>query len=186
METHCWGYSEWVSPANSLPLFWLVPFSVKGNGWRDSFCSCPGRDCTTRSLFARVKPDKAARSFGWKNGRRRRPKGGADQLPPPHLHSNKKYAYLLNFLLQFIKQLTVKKLPQTDFQAIAQLFEGNNTRIPAFSIQYAVNCGGRHTGDAGQGIDGQSFFPAKSKDTVGNCFFGIQFYRLLPLVVILV
>ena len=82
LESRCCGYSEWVSPANSLPLFWPVPFSVKGNEWRDGFCSCLGRGDTARSPVVGVKPDNPLASLveelaakGGQRGRRinRRP-----------------------------------------------------------------------------------------------------------------
>ena len=40
-----------------LPQFWLVPFSVRENGWRDGFCFCAGKGRTARSPVVRVKPD---------------------------------------------------------------------------------------------------------------------------------
>lgn len=59
---------------------------------------------------------------------------------------------LFYLLLQFIKQVAVKKFPQTELQTIAQLLDGHHPGVPAFLIQHTVNHGGRNARKRSRGV----------------------------------
>ena len=48
-------------------------------------------------------------------------------------------ARLLDLLLQFIENRTIEKFPKGDFQSVAYLMNGNDTRIVAFLVEHTVN-----------------------------------------------
>ena len=48
-------------------------------------------------------------------------------------------ARLLDLLLQFIENRTIEKFPKGDFQSVAYLMNGNDTRIVAFLVKHTVN-----------------------------------------------
>ena len=48
-------------------------------------------------------------------------------------------ARLLDLLFQFIENRAVEKFPKGDFQPVAYLMNGNDTRIVAFLVKHTVN-----------------------------------------------
>ena len=48
-------------------------------------------------------------------------------------------ARLLDLLFQFIEDRTVKKFTKGDFQSVAYLMNGNETRIVAFLVEHTLN-----------------------------------------------
>lgn len=65
---------------------------------------------------------------------------------------------LFDFLLNVVKEIVIKELPQGNSQSVAELLQGNDTGVFALRVKHAVNRGGGYPGTSGKGINGDASF----------------------------
>ena len=86
--------------------------------------------------------------------------------------------YLFDFLFQCIKFRCAKEFAQSDFQAVAQLFDCDRSGILALAVEDAFDCCLRHGRDLAQLIDSNAPFLTQFPYPISNCFTSIHAYFL--------
>ena len=82
--------------------------------------------------------------------------------------------FLLDFLLDVVKEVIIKEFSEGNSQPIAELLQRNHAGILTLGIEHAVNGGGSYPGTAGKGIDGDASFVAQSQNPGCDSFFRIH------------
>lgn len=82
---------------------------------------------------------------------------------------------LLDFLLQFVKQVAVEEFAERDVQPVTEFFQRDDAGILAFFVQHTVNGRRGDAGDRRQGVDGHVALFAQIQNALRNRFLGIQF-----------
>lgn len=91
----------------------------------------------------------------------------------PESERNRCCRCLLDFLLNVVKEIIIKELPQGDPKPIAELLERNNTGVLTFGVEHTVHSGGRNSCTAGKGVDGNASFITQRQNPGGNRFLRI-------------
>jgi len=84
------------------------------------------------------------------------------------------FCLLFYFLVDIIKQAAVEKFAEGDFQAVAKLFDCDDTRVLTFFVQEAVYRRGRYARNVRQSINGEVVFFAKLDNSCRDRFFCVH------------